>query len=167
MRRSKLGWVSCLVAAAWIAAPGPGVSAQELKGFDALAAIDGTSVCQLTDSFGYVWNLEVDELGDATGTVENAFPGGALASGTVAAGFIELTATNQAPDGCSVFHDFFQVLAFCQGDDCAGVVEAHCIDEFLYSVYWEGTFTSPCVSTLIFADGFETGDMSRWSSTVP
>ena len=167
MRSSKLE-LACLIAILVIVFGWSSTFAStNFAGFDRLNEIEGTSVCELTDSFGYGWNLEVDELGDATGTVDNAFPGGASASGSVAAGFIDLTGTNQAPDGCSFFHDFFRVLAFCEGDTCSGIIEAHCIDEFLYSVYWEGVFTSPCVSTLIFSDGFESGDVSAWSSAAP
>jgi hypothetical protein len=167
MWKSKLEVIYLIAILVVVMGSSSAVASTNLTGFDRMSEIEGISVCELTDIFGYVWNLEVDELGEATGTVDNAFPGGAAASGSVAAGSIDLTGTNQAPDGCSFFHDFFRVLAFCEGDTCSGIIEAHCIDEFLYSVHWEGVFTSPCVSTLIFADGFESGDVSAWSSATP
>ncbi len=167
MRRSKLELASLIailvVAFGWSST----FATTEPMGFDRLSEVEGTSVCELTDSFGYVWNLEVDNLGEAIGTVDHAFPRGASVTGSVAAGFIDLTGVNDSPDGCSFYHDFFRVLAFCEGNNCSGIIEAHCFDEFLYSVYWEGVFTSPCVSTLIFADGFESGDVSAWSSAAP
>lgn len=168
MRRSKLAAAALAAILAALTAVGTAAAGPNLEGFGLLAEIDGTAICQLTDNFDYGWTLEVeDESGIAIGVVDNAFPAGTSASGLAGSDFLDLTAMNQAPDGCSTVHDFFVVRATCSGNDCAGVIEAHCFSRFLYSVFWEGTLTTPCVSTLLFADGFESANMTAWSSAAP
>lgn len=168
MRRSKLAMAAMVALLFAFATSGVAQDGSELAGFEQLAEIEGTAICGLTDNFAYAWTLEVeDESGIAIGIVDNAFPGGTSASGLAGSGFLDLVAMNQAPDGCSTVHDFFVVRATCSGDECAGVIEAHCFSHFLYSVFWEGTFSAPCVSTLLFADGFESSNMTAWSSAAP
>ena len=168
MRRSRLE-VAGLLALALLLTAAPSVSAfSTLQGFDRLDEIAGNAICGITDNYGYVWTLEVEEeTGDTTGIVDNAFPAGTSVSGLASNSFLDLTALNQVSDGCSYVHDFFVVQAVCSGNDCNGIIEAHCFSRFLYSLHWEGVFSTPCQSTLLFADGFESGSMSAWSSAAP
>ncbi|MCP4548526.1 MAG: hypothetical protein GY835_18880 [bacterium] len=71
------------------------------------------------------------------------------------------------PADLSYYCSFTATVAGTAGDSETDTVTAAATDDELNETYAQGTATVSVVAAIIFADGFESGDTSSWSSTIP